>query len=104
MPSKSEAFERRVQEMQAAIDSHESTTGGSCVPNTLIVGTVLPLILFLVFYFVPFGFLNRQEGKKSVKDNKKVFLYTLLFSVLAWLGLYLYTRCNGDLIGLVCSR
>ena len=87
------------------IDKHEALAGGttSCMPKTLIVGIVAPLLIFLVLFFWAPGLVQKKEGEKSRRDGKKVFGWTVGLTLLVWAGLCGYSQYYSGNLNLVCS-
>lgn len=103
---KSSEFAKKVSQLQEAIDGHTSqlATKEKCLPMVLMIAAAVPLVVFLVLYFLQPGFVKKKDGGKSVRSGTKVFLWTLFVTVVAWVALYLYTWCKGYSGTMLCSR
>ena len=93
-------LEKSIGELTDNIVSKEK-----CMPTMVIVAIVSPLIIFLSLFFFSPSFVQRKDNTKYTRNNKKVFFYTLGFSLAIWGLIYLYTLCSGyDRTAMVCSR
>ena len=76
-----------------------------CIPIMLIVGAIVPIVVWLALYFIQPAFVKVQEGSKQVRSNTKVFYWTVIITVVAWVAMYLWAWCQGyDQISMLCAR
>ena len=96
-------FKQKVASLSQELSSAGcSKEGEKCTYTTIVIAVVIPLIMFLILFFIQPGLVQSKDGNKKVKSNTKVFVWTLLFSALAWGGLYGYTYYFGS--GSVCVK
>jgi len=88
-------------EKLAALSSHVQDLEGNiarkekCFPTTTVIAIAAPFIAGLGLYFLQPSFVQKQEGGKYVRDSKKMLLWTIGFSALVWIALFLFTYCKG---------
>jgi hypothetical protein len=100
LKEKTSQLETLLQESGAKIVAKER-----CMPTMMIAGMIVPLAVLLVLFFLQPSFVQKKEGKKSIRDGKKIFFYTVGITIMAWLAMYLYTWCRGySTASMVCSR
>jgi len=76
-----------------------------CIPVMLIAGIIVPIVIWLVLYFIQPEFVKVQEGSKKVRSNTKVFYWTVIVTVIIWVGMYLWTWCQGyEHTSMLCAR
>lgn len=97
-PSKVATFREKVASLEQQVKKFE---GEKCIPTMAIAAAVIPLLIFLVLFFLQPGFVQRTEGNKSVRSVQKVFIYTLVISLIAWALMYCYSFFTGSA---VCAR
>ena len=104
MSDKYEGYLKKLQEGIEKIGG-KVTRKEKCLPTMLIAGIAAPVLIWLVLYFVQPRFVSEKEGNKHVRSNTKVFYWTVLFTVLIWISMYLWTWCRGfDKIAMLCAK
>jgi len=90
------SFEEQINALRQDADlaGARITKKKKCIPTLLIVGMVIPFIVWLVLYALQPSFVQKKQGSKYVRDNMKIFQWTLLVSVIFWVALYLYSFCS----------
>jgi hypothetical protein len=84
-----DTFSRRMREVQAEIDRIEMESPvKSCVPTAIIIGIVIPILLFGIFYIFTPDMMKCQKDGTRQRSVKKVFWWSLIFSLAAWLALF----------------
>ena len=99
-------FAKKVQALEDSISNAQtkSLSVEACLPTLVIIGIIAPLIVFLVLFFVAPRFVKKKDGIKSVRSSRKVFLGTVIATLLIWSGLYVYAYMSGGVgTGMVCS-
>ena len=91
-------LQTRVDELKSELSEVENNNRGStewmrCMSMSLVAGIAAPFIIALVLYFLNPKFVQKK-GKKAVRDSKKVIQWTVVFTVVIWIALYLYTYCT----------
>lgn len=107
MPTKSSEFSQKVSNLQRQISAASEKAAGKekCIPTMLIAGIVAPILVWVLLYFLQPSFVQKKEGTKYVRDNTKVFYWTVLVTVVIWVAMYLFTYCQGyDSAAMLCSR
>lgn len=66
-----------------------------CFPTFMVIGAFVPLVIFLLLYFVQPSFVQVKDGSSFSKSNKKIGLWTLGVTMLIWAGMFLFTYCQG---------
>lgn len=90
-------FKEKIERLQAATEEGERklTSKERSLPTIVIVGAVIPFVLLLVLFLVQPSIVQKKEGNKYVRDSKKIFYWTIGLTLVAWLGLYIWTWCQG---------
>jgi heme/copper-type cytochrome/quinol oxidase subunit 2 len=88
-------FARKVDSLKECIarESGKVNTKARCLPTMLIVGAVVPIVVWLALFFSSFA--QKKEGDKSVRDTKKVFIWTVIVTLVLWAAMYGYTWYRG---------
>lgn len=92
------SFEEQINTLRRDADlvGDRITKKKKCVPTLLIVGMAIPFIIWLVLYALQPSFVQKKQGSKYVRDNMKIFQWTLLVSVIFWIALYLFSFCSSQ--------
>jgi len=90
-------FREKIQKLQAATEEGKRKIDAKerPIPTVVIVGAVIPFVLLLIFYVVQPGIVQKKEGDKFVRDNKKIFYWTVGLTLVAWAGLYFWSSYKG---------
>lgn len=98
-------FSQRVADLQARIDNASAKYAKSkCMPTALLIGLAVPIIVGLVLYIFKFKFVSKKdEAGDMVRDTKKIFIYTLVITAVAWAILYGVVQYYGDQLSLICK-
>jgi hypothetical protein len=108
MADKGSIFKQRVEELQRELDADASKISlkEKCLPTVIIIGIAIPFVIWgaLFFFATKIPFVSKQEGQKRVRQNSKVFYWTLGFTLLTWVGMYIWAWMIGyDIGGMICS-
>lgn len=98
---------RQIEELESSLEKERKgiTSKESCFPTMLILGILTPIIIWVILYFVSPKFVQDKEGNRQVRSNTKVFYWTVIFTLLIWIGMYLWTWCKGfKNVSLLCAR
>src|SRR5690348_15878779 len=85
------AFDQEIDQLSKQLGME----GPGCFPTMIIVAIAIPIVLWLLLYFVSPSFVQVKDGSSFVRSNKKVVMWTFGLSVVLWLGLWLFTYCQG---------
>nr|QBK86338.1 MAG: membrane protein [Marseillevirus LCMAC102] len=90
-------FSSKIDKLQAHVEVSNAKAANKekCVPIMLIVGIIVPLLIFLLLYFLQPSFVQKKEGTKYIRNNTKLFYWTLLITVVLWIAMYLFSYCKG---------
>ena len=66
-----------------------------CFSSIWILVAIVPVIMFLLLYFIEPGFIQKRSGNEWVIDNQKLWLYWALFSFVVILLLFFYMFSRG---------
>lgn len=100
-------YNQAVQDLGAQVEKTRGSIKNKerCAPYLLIISGVLPVFVFLILFFLSPGFVQTEDDEgQYVRSTKKVFYWTLIFSVLLWIGLYLYSWCKGGKNPMLCYK
>lgn len=100
-------LQKRIDELSRLIRQKKEAISRKerCLPTMLIAGVVAPIIVWLLLYFIQPRFVQTKEGSKYTRSNTKVFYWTILVTVIIWVGMYLWTWCQGyGNISMLCAR
>lgn len=77
-----------------------------CIPTLLIVAVIVPFVIWALFYFIKPSFVQKKNPNGSYeRDNKKVFMWGFVVTLVVWVCLYLWTYCQGyDKNAFLCKR
>lgn len=87
------SIEERIEKLQEQINQTSGTSSNKKIPLPLVVALIVPIVIFFALFFIQPGFVKKKQGSKYVRCGKKLFQWTLIFTVLIWVGLYLYMYC-----------
>ena len=105
MSTKTASYREKVQQLQGELRKAEGILGSEkCIPTMAIAAAVAPVLIFLVLFFLSPSFVQRKEGSKYVRCLKKVFMWTVILTLVIWGGMYLFTYCQGWEATSVCAR
>lgn len=83
-------LELAIQQAKAKLEVNPS----ACIPTSLIVAVIFPILLFLVLWWWSPGFVKTTVNGKSTRSTAKVFFWTVGITALVWLFMYMYARCD----------
>lgn len=97
-------YDQAVRDLDAQVEKARGTIKNKekCIPYLMIISCIIPFVVFLVLYMLSPGFVQVEDNGKYVRSLKKVFYWTLIFSVILWIGLYLYSWCKNAKNPKVC--
>ena len=67
----------------------------TCFSSIWILVIIVPIIMFILLYFIEPGFIQKKEGNKYVIDNAKLWSDWALFTFLTWVLILLYVYSRG---------
>lgn len=76
-----------IRKLQEEIDGYSSSQD-SKKPLIIAIGT--PIIIFLLLIIFKPSIVTKKSGNKYVRCGKKIFQWTLIFTVIIWILIYLY--------------
>lgn len=90
--SKSAEYREKINQLQDELKKVQTTAEvGRPYSMTTIAACATPLLIFiLLFIATPFFVKEKNEDDEDVRSVKKVFIYTLVFTLVVWGGLYYY--------------
>jgi hypothetical protein len=98
-------FGEKVEQLQQELKKAQTTLRSEkCISVTMIAAGVVPVLVFLVLFFLSPKFVQVRNGNEYTRSLKKVFTWTALMSILLWIGIYLFTYCNGYEADAICMR
>ena len=101
-------FKSRVDELSRRIDSAKAGVASKekCVPTLMIIGVIVPILLWLVLYFTQPSFVQQKEGDKYTRSTRKVFYWTIGATLVVWVALYMFTYFKSQSGGgsMFCKR
>ncbi|ALX27527.1 hypothetical protein GMAR_ORF153 [Golden Marseillevirus] len=71
-----------------------SAFGTNCYPLLVAVGAVVPLLVWLVLYFIQPRFIQTRKDVGYVQDNWKLLKWTLLITLIVWALFWAFTFCK----------
>jgi len=105
--SQAARLQRKIDDLSGLLKSRKEAISRKekCIPTMLIAGVITPIVIWILLYFIQPRFVQSKEGAKYVRSNTKVFYWTLLITVIIWVGMYLWTWCKGyGNISMLCAR
>lgn len=70
----------------------------------IIIGAATPLVLAGILAAVKPKFILKKDDDKDILDYKKLIQWTLIVSIIVWIGLYFYSYNQGSFRSLgACS-
>jgi len=102
----SSKFKERVSELSEKLKNatQKLSDKEKCIPTMLIAAVIVPILVWILLYFLKPKFVQKQEGGKFVRDGTKVFYWTVLATVVVWICMYLFTYCQGYTGASVCAK
>jgi hypothetical protein len=103
----SAALRQKVTQLQEKIDQTGQVVKAQerCLPTLLIVGAIVPIFFFGLFYFWQPKIVQVKEGSKHVRSVKRVFYVTLAITIVIWIAMYFYAWYKGYVgMSMVCAR
>ena len=93
-------LEQELQQATASINSE------SCMSMTMIISAVVPVVVFLGLYLAApsVGFLSEEDTGEKKRSMKKVIMWTVGITLLAWGCIYGYNAYKGSGGTLLCTR
>jgi hypothetical protein len=100
----SKDFQERIDALQSELDKcMNSESSSSCVPALLVLGAVVPILVWFVLYFVRPSIVTKENDSGELElCPKKVALWDIGITILVWGILYLLTYIPGFSAGLMC--
>lgn len=95
------SLDRKIENLEKKIKDYESE-GESGLDYSkylnvpLIIGAATPLLLAGILALAKPKFVMRKENDKDVLDYKKLIQWTLVVSIIVWIGLYFYSYSQGS--------
>jgi hypothetical protein len=100
-------FENKIKELQRQIDAVSggptTSTPGTCFPTLTVIAVAIPIAVFLGLYFINPKLVQVKDGIKQVRSNTKVFLWTVVFTLILWAALYTYSYIRGHNGSSICN-
>ena len=98
------SFEEKLDKLSEEVEiaSKELGESSSCFSIPLIAGIATPFILALALWGAKPKFVTKKSGDKTLIDTKKLLQWTIIMSLVIWIGLYLYTYCQDSGTSLFC--
>ncbi len=63
-----------------------------CMPNIHVGYILSPLLILILLYLVKPSFVMRKDLDGFRMDYTRLFRWTLVLTILAWIGLWMYCR------------
>ena len=110
----SEKFRQRMELLQQELNKcvGNDIKGKSCVSVLLVIGAIVPILVWFFLYFLKPRFVTDEEitsernGEIMIVDQVrkpfKVVFWTLIISAIIWVILYSLTYCESFNTGLAC--
>jgi len=89
------AYKDKISKLRTELKKCEdtlATSEESSMSTMMICALVVPIVIFLGFYFGQPSWVQKKEGGKSVRDIKKVLMWTAGLTVAILGGMYIYNR------------
>ena len=65
------------------------------IPIMVIIGSIVPVVIFITLFFWKPKFVREYDSDleeyTEERDTKKIFSYTLIISLVVWVGLYVFS-------------
>lgn len=92
---KSTQFAQKVSELSNLMSdtSSKMQKKEGSVPIVIIMGALIPFFVGVGLFFGQPTFVKNVEGNR---ENTKVFFWTVLFTVVIWVMMYLGMYCSGS--------
>ena len=96
MSSSSSTFDKKINELEKSLNEAKTNMKNKkCIPYVVIVGIIIPFLTWIVLYMSKPSFIKNTDDEEQKTNMKKLFLYTVLITVLFWAGLYGYSYYRG---------
>jgi|SRR5271155_1609004 len=79
-------FAQKIKSLQdEMIRMEREAPARGCIPTTVAIAVVIPIFLFMIFWFWTPDILKCTQQGKRVRTGKRVFWGTIIFSMPLWL-------------------
>lgn len=103
--SETTSYRDKIARLRGELGKAEELLGSEkCIPTISIAAAAAPVLIFLMLFFLSPSFVQRKEGTKYTRCLKRVFMWTVILSILVWTGMYLFSYCAGYSGTAVCAR
>lgn len=105
MSNRSADYATLVDQLNSEVKKIENriTSKDKCVPTALIVAIAAPFIIWAILFFAKFKFTMKSEGKKKIRNQRRIFMWTLFFTIIVWTLIYCYSRYQKGGLSMICS-
>ena len=103
----SDKFAQKIEDLQKQISSAsgKASKKEKCIPTMIIAAIAVPILAWVLLYFLQPSFVQKKEGNKYVRSAAKVFYWTVGVTVVIWIAMYLFTYCQSySGLSMLCSR
>lgn len=91
------------QEINKCVSNVGSVTTKSCIPSLVIIGSLVPVIVAFILYFLKPSMVTREDDHgEKIRCTKKLLLWIVLITLVCWGGLYGLTYIEAFNTGLTC--
>jgi heme/copper-type cytochrome/quinol oxidase subunit 2 len=95
---KSSIFGQRVEALSDLISGASSKAQekeGNPMTMVAISGVIIPIVVFIILWFSQPAFVTKTDVTPPEKDYKKITSWTILFTVVIWIMMYLCVNYYG---------
>jgi heme/copper-type cytochrome/quinol oxidase subunit 2 len=96
---KSSIFGQRVEELSNLISGASSKAQekeGSSIITIGVGALIIPIVIFVSLWFIQPTFVTNTETVPPEKNTKKVASWTVLFSIIIWILIYICFSYSGS--------
>ena len=92
----SKSFEEEIQSLRQETEmvNNNLNKKKKGLPVMLIAGCAVPILIIFILYILQPSFVQRQDGEDYIRDNTKLFKWSLLISVIIWIIMYIFSLKN----------
>lgn len=98
-------FKDRIDRLSSAINRETKNVSikDQCMPTMVGIGIVVPFASMLVLFLARPSFVKKYEGNRSSISIKKLFIYTILSTLIIWASMYVFNMYKGfDKLAMMC--
>jgi hypothetical protein len=89
-------FREKVKQLESELaKAQTSCAASSSISGTIILAVAAPIVAFLALYIIKPSFVEEEDNGKTERSLKKVLMWTVAITLVAWGCIYGYSVYTG---------